>query len=96
MSKVTKIGDTLPKNTPTSTQNRNFANDINFVKIILPVNSNVNKICFNVYPVGSDKFISYAFDYLPNVDINQYMQFLVNLYHKGDDKTYSTIPPESL
>lgn len=87
MSQVKKIGDTLPENNSTTTHKPNFANDVVDVNITLPVKSDSKKIIFDVqlncWIDDSINLCNYDFDFLPNVDINQYLQFVVNLYNNG-------------
>lgn len=94
MSKVTKIGDTLPKNTPTSSVNPNFATDVIDVSFTLPVNSESKQIKIDLFlnrDVNGCNLFNYDFDYLPNVDVNAYLQYVVNLYNNGIE----AYPPKS-
>ena len=77
----------------TSTSKRDFQNDIIKVRITLPVNFDISespKIVIALFPkIGSD-CINFVFDYLPNVDINCYIQFAIQQFQHGGGITFDS------
>lgn len=86
MSKSVKFDASSVKTPSTPIQKPNFAADVVDVNISLPVNQPSKKIKFDVLlnrDINGFNLCTYDLDYLPNVDINQYLQYVVNLYNNG-------------
>lgn len=65
---------------------RDFGSEVQNVKFTLPVNSPSKKVRIELLLCGDYPDVSsyyYDFDYLPNVDVNQYLQYVVSLYNNG-------------
>lgn len=96
MNKIKKMdGTSVRLGDPITTCKHDFAKDIANVTFTLPVNSDFKKVLITVNYLPTDPLnrisSTYKFDYLPNVDVNQYIQYVVNLYNNGVE----TYPPES-
>lgn len=76
----------------TSTLKRSFQTDIKKVLITLPVNFNIEetkRIQISLI-MSNDLTFDYFYDYLPNVDINCYIQFAAQQYTHECSKVASS------